>query len=267
MFLRRITGVFLLLLGTTGVLACVVAIYEVGIGKKNLIQFVAQTFDSTEKVLENVHDRLIEIDLSVTHVRSQLKKAVSRADELGPEGARNKVLADHISRALAGDVTENLAKTRALVDSTVTSVVAIRDLLNLVETSGLVPEETFSRDGALITRVEGASKTLKRLTGLLEQARQTARDLQQDPHSEQSLLNLNREVRGMEKGLAEIQTLGSDFKGAIQKIQNNLLYSEEKTNQWIRLGGILIPLLLVWLGVGQGALMILGGRFCVKKRQ
>jgi hypothetical protein len=265
MLLRRISGVLLLLLGTAGLLACVVAIYEAGVGKKSLIQFVGRAFDSTEKVLENIHDRLTEIDLSVAHVRSDLKKAVSRAKELRPDGAGNKALADYISRALDRDVTEKLAKTRALVDSTVTSVVAVRDSLNLVETSGLVPKETFSRDGALMTRVEEASKTLKRLAGLLEQARQTAQDLQHDSHSEQGLLKLTHEVNGMEKGLAEIQTLGLGFEKTIQGIEDNCRYYQKKTFRYINLGGILIPLLLVWLGVGQAVLIILGGRLCIRR--
>ena len=267
MLLRRISGVLLLLLGTMGVVACGVAIYEAGVGGKYLFQFVGQAFDSTEKALEDIHDRLTEIDLSVTHVRSDLKNAVSRADELQSDGTgtENKVLAEHISRALDRDVREKLANTRALVDSAVTSVVAIGHLLNLVESSGLVPEETFARDGALMTRVEGASKTLRRLTGLLEQARQTARDLQHNPHSEQALSNLTHEVGSMDKGLAEVQPLGSDFKGAIQNLKNHLLQFKEKTIRWIHLGGILIPLLLVWLGAGQLALVILGGHLCVRR--
>ena len=71
----------------------------------------------------------------------------------------------------------------------------------------------------------------------------------------------------MDKDLAEVQTLGADFKEAIQQIKNRLLYYEEKTIWWISLGGILIPLLLVWLGAGQAALIILGGRLCVASRK
>lgn len=263
MLLRRISGVLLLLLGTMGALASAVAIYETTVSKKYLFQINTQAFDSTEKVLENIHDRITEMDLSTTHVRSHLKTALSRADELRQVGVENNV-AKQISWALSREITENLAKTRGLVNAADASVVAIGDLLNMVEASGLVQDETFSGDSVFFARVEGASKTLKRLTGLLEQARQTAQNLQHDPLSEQNILNLNREVCGIDKGLAEIQTLGSDFKDAIQKLQKNLLYFEEKTNRWIRLGGILIPLMLVWLGAGQVALIILGGRFCMR---
>lgn len=265
MLFRRISGVLLMLLGTMGVLACAIAIYETRAAEKYSFQFVGRAFDSAEGVLKDIHERLTEIDLSVSQVRSHLKNAISRADELHPDGSGNKVLADYISRALDQEVGEKMAKARALVDSAATSMAAISHLINLVEATDLVPEETFGRDGALIKRVQKASNTLRRLTGLLEQTRQTARDLQKDPHSEQGLLKLNREVGTMDQGLTEVQTLGSDFKGATQKIENHLLYCQEQTVRWIQLGGILIPLLLVWLGAGQAALVILGGRLCVRK--
>ncbi len=265
--LRRLSGVLLMLIGIVGVLACVVAIYETGGTKKHLIRFVGEAFDSTEEVLGDIRDRLTAINLSVENVRSELKSAVSRAGELQGDGTEDKVLADYLSRALDQEVRERMAKARALVDSAVTSVVAMNHLLGLVNASGLVSEETFVRDGALMKRVEGASVTLRRLTGLLEQTRQTALDLQHDPHSEQLFLKLNQEVGGMDKGLAEVLTLGSDFSEAIQQIKNRLLHYEEKTIWWISLGGILIPLLLVWLGAGQAALVILGGRLCVGRRK
>ena len=94
---------------------------------------------------------------------------------------------------------------------------------------------------------------------LLEQTRQN------HPDSEQALSNLTHEVEEMDKGLAEVQVLGTDFKEDVQKIENRLRHYEEKTIWWIHLGGILIPLLLVWLGAGQVALIILGGRLCVRR--
>lgn len=265
MLFRRISGVLLMLLGAMGVLACAVAIYETRAAEKYSFQFAGRVFDSAEGVLKDIHARLTEIDLSVSQVRSRLKNAVSRADELQPDGGGNKVPADDISRALDREVGEKMAEVRVLVDSAVSAVVAISHLINLVEETDPVPEETFGRDGELMKRVEGASSTLRRLTGLLEQTRQTARDLQQDPHSERDLLKLNREVGEMDRGLVEVQTLGSDFKGAAQKIEIHLLHCQDQTLRWIQRGGILIPLLLIWLGAGQAALIVLGGRLCVRK--
>jgi hypothetical protein len=71
----------------------------------------------------------------------------------------------------------------------------------------------------------------------------------------------------MDKGLAEVQVLDSDFKEDVQRIKDRLRYYEKKTTGWIHLGGILIPLLLIWLGAGQVALMILGGRLCMRRAQ
>ena len=70
-----------------------------------------------------------------------------------------------------------------------------------------------------------------------------------------------------DKDLADFQALASDFGEDLQKIKDRLRYYEEKTIWWIHLGGILIPLLLIWLGAGQVALIILGGCLCMRKAQ
>jgi len=260
----------LLLMGAAGVLACGVVIFKAGNAEKQLRYFAGQAFDSTENALLNIRERLNQIDLSVVLVRSDLKTALSKANALRKDGIDEKILAGHIAFTLDHEVGEKLAKTQRLVDAAVNTAGSVSHLLTLLDASSLVSVKAYTRGGSLMTRIEGASNTLRRLSGMLEQARQTARALleqtrQNHPDSEQALSNLTHEVEEMDKGLAEVQILGSDFKEDVQKIENRLRHYEEKTIWWIHLGGILIPLLLIWLGAGQMALIILGGRLCMRR--
>ena len=270
--LKRFSGILLILIGAAGVLSSGVALYKTGNAEKQLRHFAGQTFDSTESAFLDIRERLNQIDLSVAHVRSDLKTALSKADALRTDGIDGKILADHIAFTLDQEVGEKLAKTRMLVDSAVNTAGAVSHLLTLLDASSLVSAEAHTRGGPLMARIEGASNTLRRLSGMLEQARQTAQALleqtrQHHPNSEQTLSKLTREVEGMEKGLAEVQVLDSDFREDVQKIKDRLRYYEKKTTGWIHLGGILIPLLLIWLGAGQAALSILGGRLCMRRRK
>lgn len=265
LILKRFCGILLVLMGAAGVIAGGAGVYKTRAAEKYLLQFSGKAFDAAEGVVAGVRDRLKEIDLSLIRVRSQLKEAVSRGDELQRGGTETKVLADDITRALDREIGEKAAEARALMDSAVISMDAVSHFLNQLETAGLVPDEILSGDSTLISQVEGASMTLNRLAGLLEGAEQTVRDLQRDPGSEQGLLKLRREVGRMDKGLGEVKTLESDFTTAAGKVKNRLLHYQEKTVRWIHLGGILIPILLVWLGAGQTALIILGVRLCVRK--
>jgi chromosome segregation ATPase len=270
--LKRLSGILLILMGTAGVLACGVAIFKTGNAEKQLRRFAGQAFDSTENALQDIREQLNQIDLSIVHVRSDFKTAASKANALRTDGIDKKILADHIAFTLDHEVGEKLAKTQRLVDAAVNTAGSVSHLLTLLDASSLVSVKAYTRGGSLMTRIEGASNTLRRLSGMLEQTRQTARALleqtrQNHPDSEQALSNLTREVGRMDTGLAEVQTLGSDFKEAVQKIKDRLRYYEKKTTGWIRLGGILIPLLLVWLGAGQVALIILGGRLCRRRAQ
>ncbi len=155
-FLRRFSGILLILVGAAGVFACGVAIFKMGNAEKQLRRFTGQTFDSTENALQDIRERLNQIALSVAHVRASLQSAPSQSGALSADGIQDK-------------------------------------------------------------------------------------------------------------DLAEVQVLGSDFKEAIQKIENRLIYYEEKAIWWIHLGTILIPLLLVWMGAGQVALIVLGGRLCMRR--
>jgi ABC-type multidrug transport system fused ATPase/permease subunit len=268
--LRRFGGILLILMGAAGVVACGVAIYKTGNAEKQLRRFAGQTFDSTGNTLLDIRERLNQINLSVVHVRSDLKTALSKANALRTDGIDEKILADHITFALDHEVGEKLAKTQRLVDDAVNTAGSVSHFLTLLDASSLVSVKAYTRGGSLMNRIEGASNTLRRLSGMLEQARQTARALleqtrQNHPDSEQALSNLTHEVEEMDKGLAEVQVLGSDFKEDVQEIENRLRHYEEKTIWWIHLGGILIPLLLIWLGAGQMALIILGGRLCMRR--
>jgi hypothetical protein len=128
-----------------------------------------------------------------------------------------------------------------------------------------MPGRTLSQGVSLMTRIKGASGTLSRLPGMLEQARETARDLRQQPNSKEGLLTLAREVGKMDKGLAEVQALAAEFREGIQLVENRFRYYHGKAARWIHLGGILIPLLLLWLGAGQAALVLIGGHLLMKK--
>ncbi|MCP4576997.1 MAG: hypothetical protein GY846_12015, partial [Deltaproteobacteria bacterium] len=153
-----------------------------------------------------------------------------------------------------------------LVDSAEDTAGTVSHLLTLLDGGGADSGKNPGRDGSLMTRIKGASGTLGRLPGMLQQARQTARDLHQNPNSEETRLTLIREVGRMDRGLAEVQALGLEFGKTIQEFEDKCRYYQNKTFQYINLGGILIPLLLVWLGAGQAALIILGGRLSIGRK-
>jgi TM2 domain-containing membrane protein YozV len=264
MLLRRISGVLLLLIGTMGVIACVVAIYHTGSIQKQFRHFVGQVSDTTEDALADIRHRLDQIDASLASVRADLKTVVSSADMLGTDG-NGEGVPDHIAFALDHGVKEQLVNAQQLVDSVEDTAGAVSHLLTLLDGRGPDSGKDSGRDGSLMTRIKGASGTLGRLPGMLEQARQTARDLQQNPNSEEIRLTLTREVGRMDKGLAEVQALGLVFGKTIQGIEDNCRYYQKKTLQYLNLGGILIPLLLVLLGAGQAALIILGGHLCIRR--
>ena len=261
--LRRFFGILLLLLGLVGVVVCGAAMYHTGSVKNRLLHFVGQVSDNTENAFAGIRHRLEQIDIYLGHVRADLKSVVSSADALGRDG-KGDVTEDHIAFTLDHQVKEKLAKAQQLMDSAENTAGAAKDLLALLEGADPVAGENHGGDGSPMAKIEGASSTLSRLPGMLKQARETALDLQENPDSKEALAKLVLEVGEMDKGLAQVQALGREFAMTIQGIENSFRYYREKTFRYVELGGILLPLLLVWLGAGQAALIILGGRLCMR---
>jgi len=265
MVLRRFGGILLLLLGAVGVVACGVAICHTGSVKKQFRHFVGQVSDNAENALAGIHHQLDQIDAALARVRADLKIVVSSADALGTEGKGGETPTDHIAFTLDHGVKEKLLNAQQLVDTAEDTAGDVSRLLTLLGAEDPDSGKTNGQQGSLMAKVKGASGTLSRLPGMLERAKQTARDLQQHPESKEALRVLTREVGQMDEGLAEVQALGFEFRKTIQGVEENYRYYREKTFRYIHLGGILIPLLLVWLGLGQLALMVLGGRLCIRR--
>jgi len=263
--LRRFGGILLLLLGALGVVACGVAIYRTGSVKEQVRYFVVQVSDNAENALSGIHHQLDQIDASLVRLRADLNTVVSSADALGTEGKGEKAPTDHIAFTLDHGVKEKLLNARQLVNTAENTAGDVSRLLTLLGAEGPDSGKADGEQGSLMARVKGASGTLSRLPGMLERARKTARDLQQHPESKEALRTLTREVGQMDEGLAEVQALGLEFRKTIQGIEENYRYYREKAFRYIRLGSILVPLLLVWLGLGQVALMFLGGRLCMRR--
>lgn len=264
MLLRRISGILLLLLGVMGVVACGVAIYHTGNLQKHFSHFVGQVSDTTEDALAGIRHQLDQIDASLARVRGDLKTVASSAGVLGTDGNGEGVPADRIAFTLDHGVKEQLVNARQLVDSAEDTAGAVSRLLTLLDVEGPDSGKDPGGDGSLMERIKGASGTLSRLPGMLERARRTAKELQQHPDSKEALSTLTREVGNMDKSLAEVQALGREFGKTVQGIKDNYRYYRNKTFRYIDLGGILIPLILVWFGVGQTALIILGAHLSMR---
>ena len=261
MVLRKFGGILLMLVGAVGVVSCGVALYHTGSTTKQLGHFVDEVSDTTEDALTSIRHRLVQIDILLDQVRADLKTVVSSAEALVTAGKGGDTPTEHIAFALDHEVMEKLTNARQLVDSAEDTASSLSRLLTLLDAENPDSGKDPGRDDSFMTRLKGASGTLSRLPGMLDRARQAAQELQLHPDSKVALGALTRELGKMDKGVAEVQALAREFERTIQDVSDNCRYYRQMTFRYMGLGSILIPLLLVWLGAGQAALIILGGAF------
>ena len=262
--LKRFVGVLLLLMGTVGLIACALAILKVGGVGTELSKFSDQTFDSVENGIEDIRDQTNQTVLSLAHVRADLKIVLSKVNALQKDGISKEPLPDPLVSATDSEIRDKLAKARRLLSSAGNIAFALNHFMTVLDASGLFYEKVHGERTSLLVRFERTTGILTQLSGTLDEATATVLDFQNHPGSKQVHEKLFSELKRMDNDLSELQSFESDFSEAFQKIETRFLQYKEKTIRWIQLGNIFLPLIIVWIGVGQAALIILGGRLCFK---
>ncbi len=262
--LRRLAGVLLLLMGAAGVIGSVAAIYKTRAIQKQLLSFAMRSFDVMEDGAANIRHKANQIALSARDLRSELKTAFLKLNGLNPDVAVREKVSDNAFSKTDSEVQERLRKARRFVDSALTAAGILASSLELMNTWGLL--EGNSQGGSLSDEIEKISAVLARLPATISEALETARDLKRGPGSGPILTRLKGQIKGIDERLAEVQTFFSGVMGAIQESGKRLSEYKKKSIWWIQLGGVAVPILLVWLGAGQAALIIVGGRLCIRKR-
>lgn len=261
--LKRFVGILLLLMGAAGLIACALAISKTGNVETELSRFVGQTFDSVENGIADIRDQANQIALSLARMRADLETMSSRVNALQKDEIE-KSLPDQLVSATDSEIKDNVAKARRLLRSAANAAGALNYLLTMLDATGVFYDQGHPQLGSLLVRFEKTAGILRQLSGTLDEATETARDFQNHPNSKPVHEKLTGELERIGKDLSELQSVESDFTEAVQKIENRLLQYEEKTIRWIQLGNIFIPLIIIWIGLGQAALIILGGRLCFK---
>ena len=262
--LKKIVGILLLLMGTVGLIACALAILKTGSAGKELSKFVGQTFDSVENGILHIRDQTKQITLSLARVRADLKTIHSKVNTFQKDGIAVKSPPDPVVSATDSEIGEKLARARRLLCSAGNIAFALNHVVTVLDASGFFYEKAHGQRGSLMTRFEKTTGILMRLSGSLDEATETILDFQNYPDSKQVRKKLSTELKRMDNDLSELQSFEADFSEAVQEIETRLGQYEEKAVRWIQLGNILIPLIIIWIGVGQAALIILGGRLCFK---
>lgn len=264
---RKIGGIFLLLIGLVGVAACAAAIYKAGIAGHELSRITERTFDSVENGMQVAGDQFHGTALSLAQVRSNLEAVIKKAESFRPEDmgdVREKVSNNQVPVVFDPEITQKLMQAQRMLGSAEVALGALTRLMKLMHQWGLLDADNKADGPAM--RIEKTSATLRELSDTLDNAIVTARDLKDRSRSERLLQQWTGELRRLAKELAIVQTLESDFKALTQKVKARLLHYEENILRWIHMGEVFLPLLLVWLGLGQAALIILGGQMLFRKR-
>lgn len=263
LMLKRSCGIFLLLMGFIGVAACVLGVYKCGSVGEELRRMAERSFHFVEKGLEDARTGTEKLTLSMSQTETDLERVIAEVREFqkDPRGGQREAVGS--APSLDSDLEKKFHKVQMRMEDALQAAEALKHLLMVVDGSGLA-KKIGIQVGSLSIRVQKTAGDLRKLYSVGVEATQIVRDLQHDPHSEHLLSKLAAQLVRIERGLPEVHALKSEFLNVLQQIEATFNYYEEKISWWIHVGNVAFPLLLVWMGLGQIALMVLGGRLMRK---
>lgn len=266
MVLRRLGGVLLLLIGAAGLIGCAVVFFQLkNVGLK-FDQIAGKTFDAVEISMGNLKDKVDKTALSLVRARSNLQKAISEIESFRPDIRAEQVAGKRVTGIMNSEVRVKLGKAQAFLASASGAVSALRQLLQIMDTWGLLDAD--NGQAAVSARIEKTSLALSRVSARLDDAIKNAWDLQYRSNAANPEPDWTVEIKALEDELSGAQSFESDFNGIIKKTETRLREYQEKAIRWIRLGNMATGLLLIWIGAGQAAIMIIGIRLmAVRKRR
>jgi chromosome segregation ATPase len=264
LILKRLTGVLAILIGIVGAIACALGIYYTGEINREVKQFAEQVFVSVENSVSGIHDQMNRFDLSAKDLRSQLNTLFSELDglETKPIETESTVRIADLKRNVA--FKEKLARARHLVSSVSNAAGALNNLLTFVNASEFL--KTQIETEVLLEKIRTSQAALDRLSDMLNKTSEIALQLQNTPDNSHIYATLKEQLGKMQGSLKAITALPPIFIETINKSEERVFYYKTQTATWLRMGFIIIPLVLVWLGAGQVSLIILGTCLCKRKR-
>ena len=263
---KRLVGIVMLLMGALGLSACLAGIYELETTRSAVADWNTAGFDFCQGLVNRGDSRLKELESTLSETKSALKTVAQRTGSLGNGEGPVHVPAVEIVTLLDDDVRQRLLRVRALVDQAAATADAVTHLLNVLKEDGLFSSENHFEKVFPVNQIEELSQTLQEISGIFQQAFETALSLREKPLSQHLISKLKSQIAQLILKFEKVQTLLSSFQAMLQEGRDQLVYYDEKAGEWLTLGVMLARLLLLWMGAGQFFLMYFGWKTLSARR-
>jgi uncharacterized phage infection (PIP) family protein YhgE len=254
----RVIGLILVILSCIFFVLSLAGLIGIWVYNPSLTEQVLTTIETTSTDLEGAAAAIESSKTELISAEAQLELLQAILETLGVNAAEDlNRLADIVSR-VENTLSPVLNSVSSGISTLRDSLLTIKDTIEAINELPLVNiqipgietiEEGADQLGSLQTQIEEGG-------GKIQQLSQTTQD---------TVDSLSTGFASLETSINLLLKTLNEYEQKIRAAQEQLLYLEKNLPTWIDLASVILTILLVWLGISQVGVFILGWSFFKKQ--
>lgn len=238
--MKRIFGSLGVVLGAVGILACLAGVVFVWWFSTRYLSQASETARAVESILTTANTRFARLNAGVTETRQRIAGVRDAARAVAKDGSR----ADPAFKA----------RVEALATSLVARIERAEDMATML--NGTVEVVATMTENAKTTDdLRAAEAVLKKTAASLEDVRQKLADASAEENIERAAKGVENLADSLEAVLNEVARGVGEVTGLLAKGRTEVESLRKALVFWQTWGPTLLTLILVWVALGQVALL------------
>ena len=248
---RKVTSLFLALLGLVGILACAAAIAGTWTLRNQLDSAIGETLDRVDTALGRVQELAEETNERVGNVRSTLELVDHRVQ------ARIAELQD-ISEEEAADIDEierqlyvRVQHVKNWIDFMRSSVELVEQMLAMAESTSAFLQADSRSAWELIATLRSGQEEVQHAAALVDEVRTALVEIRASRNFDENARRVNTLSSRIEASLTKIEGYGDQFESGVVQSRADAIDLGERIRERLLLLAIGLTVFLAWMAIGQ----------------
>jgi chromosome segregation ATPase len=244
----------MLVLGAVGLAPVLAGIIGVWVVNLTTTDFLTVSLDAVMTPLEQAEASLQEVNATLGSAQQSVEELRIQTETIGQTIQADSRLLEGLGSLVGEDLTGAIDRALQAVEQAQTTVAMIDGILQGLEDLSLITVPDWARDlPSAIDELRRAGQQVQETLDVLQAFRLGA--------IEKAVTSVTEKAAVMETRLAEVQSRTASAQAEVTKLLSTMQNWRADLPRVIDLVSILLTLLLLLMGFGQGALVSLGWSF------
>ena len=258
-FLRKLTGVLLLVTAVVGVLLCLAGLLIVWVYRPLITANIRANVALTRSTLETTATGLTIADQSLQSSIDSIGALQATIQTTSDTIQASTPLVDSMATLTSKDLPDTYISTQAALLAAQESAKIIDQVLKTLNSLPFVSPNLYNPPVPLNVALAQISISMRNIPGSLAIMQASLDTASQNMAAIQASTTLMAsDISSIQTSLENAKTVVEQYQVVISDLQGRAEYVEQRLPAWINIGYILITIFLLWAGITQIGLFLQG---------